>query len=139
MDEPREHLLRIFEHLIRLKTECSCGIYSECCLSDITIKQIAYLKIIDEHPDITFSQLAEITKNSKPTITGMIHKLSRMDCVYREPCPHDGRISYIRLTEKGAMVARAEQQALMQVIDRLISALDEQEIALLIAILNKVR
>ncbi len=139
MDDPHEHLFRIFDHLIRLKAECSCGIFSECCLSDITIKQIAYLKLIDEHQNVTFSQLAEITQNSKPTITGMIHKLSRMDCVYRESCPHDGRIHYIRLTDKGAMIARAEQKALQQVIDRLITSLDEQEIALLIALLKKVR
>jgi hypothetical protein len=37
------------------------------------------------------------------------------------------------------MIARAEQKALQQVIDRLISSLDEQEIALLIAVLRKVR
>lgn len=139
MDDPHEHLFRIFDSLIRLKAECSCGIFSECCLSDITIKQISYLKLIDEHQDVTFSRLAEITQNSKPTITGMIHKLSRMDCVYREPCPHDGRINYIRLTHKGAMIARAEQKALQQVIERLITSLDEQEVALLIALLKKVR
>jgi DNA-binding MarR family transcriptional regulator len=139
MDDPHEHLFRIFDHLIRLKAECSCGIFSECCLSDITIKQIAYLKLIDEHKDVTFSQLAEITQNSKPTITGMIHKLSRMDCVYRESCPYDGRIQYIRLTDKGAMIARAEEKALQKVIDRVIASLDDQEIELLITLLKKVR
>ncbi|MDX8551146.1 MarR family winged helix-turn-helix transcriptional regulator [Methanospirillum purgamenti] len=122
-----------------MKSECSCGILSECAVSDITMKQIFYLKKIDENGSLTFSKLAEITQNSKPTITEMINKLSRLDCVFREPCPHDGRIQYIRLTKKGENIARAEQYALHQVIQRLVGSLDNQEIELLIEILRKVR
>jgi DNA-binding MarR family transcriptional regulator len=139
MHEQKEHLFLIFDTLIKIKSECSCGIFSECSLSDITIKQIHYLKTIDQNGKVTFSRLAEITQNSKPTITGMINKLVRMDCVFREQCPDDGRIYYIRLTRKGEMVARAEQKALQQVIERLINALDEEEVDALIRILNKVR
>ena len=85
----------------------------------MTVKQIAYLKTIDEQGDVTFSRLAEITRNSKPTITEMINKFVRMECVYREPCPDDGRIMYIRLTEKGQKIAQAEQAALRRVIERM--------------------
>lgn len=139
MQEQREHLFLIFENLIRIKSECSCGIFSECSLSDITLKQIHYLKTIDQNKEVTFSRLAEITRNSKPTITEMINKLVRMECVYREPCQYDGRIAYIRLTRRGEMIARAEQKALEQVIERLIDSLDDQEIDILVQILNKVR
>ncbi|MDD1724822.1 MAG: MarR family transcriptional regulator [Methanospirillum sp.] len=139
MHEQKEHLFLIFENLIRIKSECSCGIFSECTLSDITLKQIHYLKTIDQNKEVTFSRLAEITRNSKPTITEMINKLVRMECVYREPCQHDGRIAYIRLTGRGEMIARAEQKALEQVIERLMDSLDDQEINLLIEILKKVR
>ena len=139
MHEQKEHLFLIFDTLIKIKSECSCGIFSECSLSDITLKQIFYLKTIDQNGEITFSRLAEITKNSKPTITGMINKLVRMDCVSREQCPEDGRIYYIRLTGKGEMIARAEQKALEQVVERLFSSLNEDEIEDLIRILGKVR
>lgn len=139
MGNNEEHLFRIFDHLIKMKAECSCGIFSDCCLSDITLKQIHYLKTIDENGNVTFSRLAEITQNSKPTITEMINKLSRMECVYREPCPYDGRIHYIRLTEKGETIARAEQKALHRVIERLLDSLEESDINLLIEILEKVR
>lgn len=139
MHEQKEHLFLIFDSLIRIKSECSCGIFSECSLSDITLKQIHYLKTIDQNGEVTFSRLAEITQNSKPTITGMIDKLVRMDCVYREQCPDDGRIYYIRLTGRGEMIARAEQKALQQVIERLINSLDGDEIDTLIKILRKVR
>jgi DNA-binding MarR family transcriptional regulator len=134
-----EHLQEVLEHLLMLKNECSCSIFSECGLSDMTVKQIAYLKVIDEHGDVTFSRLAEITKNSKPTITEMVNRFVRMECVYREPCRDDGRILYIRLTDKGKKIAQAEQAALHRVIERMIDSLDEDELDLLIGVLGKVR
>jgi DNA-binding MarR family transcriptional regulator len=139
MMERDEHLQEVLEHLLMMKNECSCSIFSECGLSDMTVKQIAYLKVIDEHGDVTFSRLAEITKNSKPTITEMVNKFVRMECVYREPCRDDGRILYIRLTDKGKMIAKAEDAALRRVIERMIDSLDEHELDLLTGILKKIR
>jgi len=139
MMEREEHLFVVFENLIRIKNECSCTIFSECGLSDMTVRQIAYLKAIAEQDRVTFSRLAEITQNSKPTITEMINRFVRMECVYREPCPDDGRILYIRLTDKGQKIAKAEYHALRRVIERMMDSLDEHETDLLIGILQKVR
>jgi len=135
----KEHLFIVFENLISIKSECSCEIFSECGLSDITVKQIGYLRAIDEHGEVTFSRLAKITKNSKPTITEMINKFVKMECVYREKCSDDGRVIYIRLTEKGQMIARAEEKALMKVIEKMADSLDEKELDTLIEILTKLR
>ena len=139
MTEREKHLFEALDHLVRIKNECSCSIFSECGLSDMTVKQIAYLKVIHAEGDVTFSRLAEITKNSKPTITEMINKCARMECVYREQCPDDGRILYIRLTEKGRAIAEAEQTSLRRMIERMMHALDEHEQELLVEILKKVR
>ena len=139
MIERDEHLREVLDHLLMMRNECSCSIFSECGLSDMTVKQIAYLKVIDEQGDVTFSRLAEITKNSKPTITEMVNRFVRMECVYREPCRDDGRILYIRLTDKGKKIAQAETAALCRVIERMIDSLDEDELDLLIGILDKVR
>jgi DNA-binding MarR family transcriptional regulator len=139
MVDREEHLFEVIENLLRLKNECSCTIFSECGLSDLTVRQITYLKAIAEQDEVTFSRLAEITHNSKPTITEMINKFVRMECVYREPCPDDGRILYIRLTDKGQKIAKADHHALRRVIERMMNSLDEDETDLLIGILQKVR
>jgi DNA-binding MarR family transcriptional regulator len=139
MVDRQEHLFEVIENILRLKNECSCTIFSECGLSDMTVRQIAYLKAIAEQDEVTFSRLAEITNNSKPTITEMINKFVRMECVYREPCPDDGRILYIRLTDKGQKIAKADHHALRRVIERMMNSLDEEETDLLIGILQKVR
>ena len=139
MRTQEEHLFEALENLLRLRHECSCKILSECGLSDMTVRQIAYLKTIDEQGEVTFSRLAGITRNSKPTITEMVNKFVRMECVYREPCEDDRRVLYIRLTEKGQRVAQSEHDALRQVIERMTESLDEREQELLIGLLKKVR
>ena len=139
MKEKEEHLFEVMESLFRIRNECSCTIFSECGLSDMTVKQIEYLKAIDEQGEVTFSRLAEITRNSKPTITEMINKFERMNCVFRERSPDDGRILYIRLTERGKKLAQAEQIALHRLIGQVMDSLDEHEMDLLIEILKKVR
>jgi len=121
-----------------IKNECSSEIFSECGLTDLTVTQIAYLKAIDEHHDVTFSRLAEITRTSKPTVTEMVNRFARMECAYRQKCPDDGRVTYIRLTERGRMIANAEQNALHRMIERIVRALDENEVDLLLEILKKV-
>jgi len=138
MTAKKEHLFIVFENLIKIKSECSCEIFSGCGLSDITVKQIGYLRTIDEYGEVTFSRLAKITRNSKPTITEMINKFVKMECVYRDKCSDDGRVVYIRLTEKGQMIARAEEKALMKVIEKMVDSLDDKEIDSLINILGKI-
>ena len=139
MREREEHLYDALQNLLQVRNECSSRILSECGLSDMTVRQIAYLKTIDEQGEVTFSRLAGITRNSKPTITEMVNKFVRMECVYREPCEDDRRVLYIRLTEKGQRVAQAEHDALRQVIERMTESLDEREQELLIGLLKKVR
>jgi DNA-binding MarR family transcriptional regulator len=139
MTAKREHLIGAFSHLFRIRNECSCGVLSDCGLSDITVTQVRYLKVIDENGDVTFTRLAEITKTSKPTVTEMINRFEKMNCVCREPCADDGRIRYIRLTDRGQMIARAEEETLRRVIDRMMESLSDHEIDVLIDILRKVR
>lgn len=135
----QEHLFVIFENLFKMKNECSSGILCECGLPDITLKQVRYLRVIDEHGEITFSKLAEVTRNSKPTISEMINKFVQMECVYKKQSPEDGRIFYICLTEKGKRICRSEQNALLQLTERMAYTLDEGEMRTLIQILEKVR
>jgi DNA-binding MarR family transcriptional regulator len=139
MIDRKEHLYIVFENLLKIKSVCSCEIFSECGLSDITVKQIGYLRTIDEHGEVTFSGLAKITRNSKPTITEIINKFVNMECVYRDKSPDDGRIYYIRLTEKGQMIARSEQNALAKLIEKMVGSLDENEMDTLIQILSKMK
>jgi len=137
--DTEERLLAAVEQLIRIRNETSSAILSECGIPDITVKQLGYLKTIDEQGEVTFTRLAEITSNSKPTITELINRFESMECVYRERSPDDRRVIYIRLTEKGRRIARAEDDALSLLVERMRNSLDRDEVDLLVRIIWKVR
>jgi len=133
-----EQLVHEFENFFKLRDELTREILLECSRSKMTVTQLAYLKTICKQEQMTFSRLAEITENSKPTITGMIDRFVEMDCVYRDPCPDDRRIVYIQLTEKGKKIAQAEQIALDRLIERMMESLSKDEQDFLIEILQKI-
>jgi DNA-binding MarR family transcriptional regulator len=137
--DTEERLLAAVEQLIRIRNETSSSILSECGVPEITVKQIGYLKTIDDQGDVTFTRLAEITRTSKPTITELINRFESMECVYRERSPHDGRVMYIRLTERGRRIARADEDALSLLIERMRRSLNNDDLDLLVTIIRKVR
>ena len=139
MTEKKEHLFVVFENLLNIKNQCSSDILCECGSPDVSMKQVRYLQVIDKHGQITFSKLAEVTRNSKPTISEMINKFIRMEYAYKKRSPDDGRTYYICLTEKGQNICRCEQIALLKLTERMALSLDEREISTLIGILGKVR
>ncbi len=133
------NLLEAYKNLLKVKGDCSCEISRQCAPQGLTIKQVEYLKIIDNHREITFSMLADLTRNSKPTITEMINKFISFKCVYKEPCRADRRVSYIQLTEQGRKIARREEAIIERLVQRINNSLDDEEIDMLINLLRKIR
>ena len=123
---------------MRIKKECRFCVIDKYNVSELTLKQIEYLKKFDEYKHVTISQLAESLKLSKPSITEMVKKFIKLDCVRKEQCSHDARIYYLYLTEKGKGIARLEQIADEEFIKRVEDCLCKEDISLLIELLSKV-
>ena len=138
MSDKREELLKAYQNLMTINGECRLKVFGKYSIAEMTVKQINYLKIIDRYDNMTFSQLAEIAKITKPSVTDLINKLQGLGCIYKEKCAGDGRVSYIRLTEKGINIARHEKTAVENLIDRLMKSLNSSEVNELIKIFNKV-
>ena len=138
MSDKREELLKAYQNLMTIKGECRSKVFGKYGIAEMTVKQINYLKIIDNYDNMTFSKLAEITKITKPSVTDLINKLQGLGCIYKEKCAEDGRVSYIRLTEKGINIARYENTAVNNLIDRMMKSLNNEEVKKLIKIFNAV-
>ncbi|MGL4606909.1 MAG: MarR family winged helix-turn-helix transcriptional regulator [Eubacteriaceae bacterium] len=106
--------------------------------SDLTLRQVYYLRLIDQKDRVTFSELANETHNSKPTITELIGKFIAMDCVYRERSSEDRRVYYIYLTSKGKNIARAQERNHIRFIEQTKERLTEAELDQFIKLLNKI-
>ncbi len=137
MNDVEVKLFDTYRKLVEMKYSCTTKIDRECQLKDLTMKQIQYLKIIDRHDYITISSLAQEVNNSKPTVTEMIKKFIKLDCVYKEKCDRDGRVSYLMLTDRGQKIARMEENVLKDVIDKIVKRLTEDEIETLIYLIEK--
>lgn len=78
------NLFSVFNGFMRIKTECRFCVIDKYNISQLTLKQIEYLKKFDEHEYVTISQLAEDLNLSKPSITEMVKKFIQLDCVKKE-------------------------------------------------------
>lgn len=124
---------------MKIKKECSCNLLNELNMSELTHRQIEYIKEMQNYEYITTSELANILELSKPTITQMIQKFIELECVYKKQCHNDGRVQYIYLTEKGSNIAEFENLAVKKLIEKIMSSIEESEVELLINILLKIK
>lgn len=134
----KNELYEAYHKLLKLDAALHKNETCQCHADDFTSKQKYYLKIIDQNYRVTFSQLAQETRNSKPTITELISKFISMGCVYRERSPEDGRVYFIYLTQKGKSIARSEERSQIQLIEHIKSSLTDDELDQLITLLNKI-
>lgn len=125
-------------NLLKLKGECYLNLVEDLELSEMSLKQINYLKKINNTCGTTTSQLAETLDLSKPTVTEMVKKFIKMDCVYKQSCPADGRVHYLKLTAKGQKIADIDLLTNDILASKLLNRLSECDINTLIEILEKI-
>lgn len=117
--------------------ECNLEISDKLGMSKLQLNQLHYLKIIDRTVDITFGKFAEILNITKPSVTEIVNKLIRLNCVEKKRCHMDKRIFYIKLTDKGRNIARLQYLSEQKVVDIIFSNLDDEEIDMFIKLIKK--
>lgn len=132
-------LYETYSLFTEIKGECSCKLVDELNMSELTLRQIEYIKKFDEYDYVTTSILARDLDLSKPSVTEMIKKFVNLECIYKQKCNEDGRVYYLHLTEKGKCIARFDEIAIKRVVDRIIESLQVEEINELIKLLSKVK
>jgi len=137
--DTNKYLYETYSGLMKVKGQCSCKLIDELNMSELTLRQIEYIKKIGKYDSITISGLAEILNLSKPSITEMVKKFIKLDCVYKKQCAEDGRVQYIYLTERGECIARFEDLEVKRLVAKMLESLDDGEINVLINILLKIK
>lgn len=87
--------------------------------------------LVDRYGEIIMSQLADYTDIPMSTATGIIDRLVKNGYLKRERSDADRRIVTLQLTVKGKEYAERFKAILSGYIERIFSALDEDEKALL--------
>lgn len=133
----RERIYNAVRKFNSLGHECNLEISDKLDMSELQLNQLHYLKIIDRTVDITFGKLAEILNVTKPSVTEIVNKLVKLDCVEKNRCDNDKRKFYIKLTEKGRNIARLQYLSEQRVVEIIFKALDDEEIETFIRLIKK--
>lgn len=134
----KNDLYEIYQRLMELEASFLQVEELNSSAQKLTSKQINYLKIIDSKYRVTFSELAQETNHSKPTITEVVNKFIMQNCVYRERSEEDRRVFYIYLTPKGKSIARTQETIQLKLIERIQRNLSDDEIIQFITLLRRV-
>ncbi|WP_430884322.1 MarR family winged helix-turn-helix transcriptional regulator [Fusibacter sp. JL216-2] len=124
--------------LMKLKGSCYFSVIDDLDISELSLRQLDYLKKFNCSEGMTTTHLAEVLDISKPTATEMVKRFVKMDLVYKQSCPADGRVYYVKLTERGQTIVNLEKTTWTYMAKKLSSQLNEEDLDTLIKILEKI-
>jgi DNA-binding MarR family transcriptional regulator len=105
---------------------------------DLTGPQLTVLKMLEGLGDLSLSELSERIRAQNSTVTGIIDRMERESLVVRARSTEDRRVVKIRLTEKGAKIARAIAVEPMEIFRGALDSLSAGETRELLKILTKI-
>ncbi len=135
--EKRELVLHAVTKLSGLTKECNLELSQRLGMAELQLNQLHYLKIINRSVHLTFSSFAEILNVSKPSVTEIVNKLIKVECVRKVRCANDGRMFYIELTEKGRNISQVSTLAEQKLVDIILRNLDNEEIETFVFLVRK--
>ena len=105
----------------------------------LTGPQLTVIKLLEQLGDLSLSNLSDRIKAQNSTVTGIIDRMEREELVKRERSEQDRRMVLIRLTPKGAELAKRIQVQPMDLFRAALADLPERDIEELFRILGVVQ
>ena len=105
---------------------------------DLTQKQVSALWLIDDHPDIAQTGVAQRMRMDRATTMAIVNRLESKGYLLRKPSRSDGRKQALNLTDRGRKALAAAKRAIQQHEHWLRSRFNEKEVAKLIELLTRI-
>lgn len=104
----------------------------------ITIDQWLVLRVIQEHDDLTQTDIAERVFKDQASVARMISLLLKNQLLMSEPLPHDGRRNQLRVSEKGLSTLDAVQPVVLSNRQIALEGLSEADLAVMRPLLERI-
>jgi MarR family transcriptional regulator, organic hydroperoxide resistance regulator len=137
--ETKADIDAIVETIIYLYTESRRLTKGMASQFGLTGPQLTVIKLLESFGDISLSSLSERIRAQNSTVTGIIDRMEREGLVRRERSTSDRRVIYIRLSEKGARLARQIEVEPMEIFRGALSSLTRDDVRELLRILTKMQ
>src|SRR5262249_3401009 len=105
----------------------------------LTGPQLSVMKLLETMGDLSLSSLSERIRAQNSTVTGIIDRMEREGLVVRERSTSDRRVVYIKLTPKGAALAKTIEVEPMEIFRTVLQALSKEDTKDLLRILGKLQ
>ncbi len=105
--------------------------------ANLTGPQLTVIKMLEQIGDLSLTELSEKIRAQNSTVTGIIDRMEREDLVVRERSVEDRRVVHIRLTPKGAQLAREIPVEPMEILRQALLSLSAPEARDLLKIATK--
>jgi MarR family transcriptional regulator, organic hydroperoxide resistance regulator len=138
-DENKIEVDAIVETIIYLYTESRRLTKQAARELGLTGPQLTVIKLLETFGDLSLSTLSERIRAQNSTVTGIIDRMEREGLVSRERSTSDRRVVYIRLTKKGADLAKTIAVEPMEIFRGVLAALSREDTRDLLRILGKLQ
>jgi homoprotocatechuate degradation regulator HpaR len=106
--------------------------------NDLTEQQWRVMRVLDSRGELDFTTLSSETCILGPSLTGVINRLEKLGYVKKVKCLHDGRKSYIHLTESSNALVEKLRPIIEEQYKDLKSRIGEDKYNQLTELLNDV-
>ncbi|HTT41653.1 MAG TPA: MarR family transcriptional regulator [Steroidobacteraceae bacterium] len=105
---------------------------------DLTQKQVSALWLVDDHPEIAQTGLAQRMRMDRATTMAIVNRLEAKGYLQRKRSRSDGRKQALNLTEAGRRALATAKRAITQHEHWLKSRFNDKEVAKLIELLTRI-
>ena len=137
--EQKREVDAIVETIIYLYTESRRLTKGMAREVGLTGPQLTVLKLLETFGDLSLSSLSERIRAQNSTVTGIIDRMEREGLVMRERSTTDRRVVYIKLSDKGARLAREVAVEPMEIFRGALLDLTAGDLRDLLRILHKLQ
>lgn len=138
-DAARPEIDQIVEMIVYLYTESRRLTKGMAREVGLTGPQLTVLKLLETFQDLSLSSLSERIRAQNSTVTGIIDRMEREGLVGRERSKSDRRVVYIKLTDKGAKLAREIRVEPLEIFRSALTSLTHSDLRDLLRILMKLQ
>jgi DNA-binding MarR family transcriptional regulator len=137
-NEVKAEVDEILEAIIYLYTESRRITKELARRADLTGPQLTVVKMLETVGDLSLSDLSDRIRAQNSTVTGIIDRMEREGLVVRARSREDKRVIHIKLTDKGARIARDIPVEPMEIFRSALAGLSASETRDLLRILTKI-
>ena len=105
---------------------------------ELTQKQVSVLWLVDDHPDIAQTNLAQRMRMDRATTMAIVNRLEAKGYLVRKKSRSDRRKQALNLTEAGRRTLATAKRAIQQHERWLKSRFNDKEVAQLIELLSRI-